>query len=270
MGRGLPFWGRASCDEVKLNALLKQAAQVIFNSKMTVALTGAGISVESGIPPFRGKGGLWEKYDPMEYAHIQSFLKNPEKVWRVFLKQFAVDLDTALPNAGHRALAALEAMGKCSTVITQNVDGLHTKAGNTDVIEFHGSFAEHYCMDCNKRARARELDLDELPPRCQCGGIFRPDCIFFGELIPPDALWRSQQLASTCGAMLVIGTSAVVQPAAALPDITKQAGGVIIEINPEETAFTSHTSDVFLKGNAGDVLSELVSEVKALERKKTD
>jgi NAD-dependent protein deacetylase/lipoamidase len=248
-----------------MDALLKKAAQVISDSKMTVALTGAGISVESGIPPFRGKGGLWEKFDPMEYAHIQSFLKDPERVWRNFLKEFATDLDTAKPNEGHMALATLEALGKFSTVITQNVDGLHSKAGNTDVIEFHGSFAEHYCMTCNKRATARDLDFSMLPPRCECGGIFRPDCIFFGELIPSDALWRSQKLASTCGVMLVIGTSAVVQPAAELPGIAKHAGAVIIEVNPEETALTHGTSDIFLKGNAGKVLSALVTEVRSIK-----
>lgn len=248
-----------------MNTLFKKTAQAIVDSKQTVALTGAGMSVESGIPPFRGKGGLWEKFDPMEYAHIQSFLKDPEKVWREFLKEFATDLDTAQPNDGHKALAMLESMGTLSTVITQNVDGLHSKAGNTDVIEFHGSFAEHFCMTCKKRATARELDFSQLPPRCDCGGIYRPDCIFFGELIPTDALWRSQKLASSCDAMLVIGTSAVVQPSADLPNIAKRAGALIIEVNPEETTLTHGVSDIFLKGPAGKVLSDLVSEVKRIK-----
>lgn len=247
-----------------MDELLKKAAQAIVKSRQTIALTGAGISVESGIPPFRGKGGLWEKFDPMEYAHIQSFLSNPEKVWREFLQQFATEIDTAKPNDAHKALAMLESMGLFSTVITQNVDGLHTKAGNTDVIEFHGTFAEHFCMTCKQRTTARDLDFSQLPPRCECGGIYRPDCIFFGELIPTDALWRSQKLASSCDVMLVIGTSAVVQPSADLPNMAKHTGAVIVEVNPEETTLTYGTSDIFLKGPGGKVLSALVEEVERI------
>ncbi len=243
---------------------LKKAALVVSGAERVAALTGAGISVESGIPPFRGKGGVWEKFDPMEYAHIQGFLRNPEKVWRNFLSQFATTLNNALPNDGHVALAALEEMGKLRTVITQNVDGLHSKAGNTDVIEFHGSFAKHYCLGCGKRATGDTLDLSTLPPRCACGGIFRPDCVFFGEMIPSDALLRSQETAASCDVMLVVGTSATVHPAAAIPDMAKSAGAVIIEVNPEETPLTHMTGDIFLKGNAGKMLSALVTEVKNL------
>ena len=133
-----------------MEKLLKKAAQDLAAAQNVVALTGAGISVESGIPPFRGKGGIWERFDPMEYAHIDAFLKDPAKVWNVLLKEMKAMLDKATPNDAHKGLARLEELGLLKTIITQNVDGLHQKAGNTDVIEFHGNFARHRCLECNK------------------------------------------------------------------------------------------------------------------------
>ncbi len=134
-----------------MQELIKSTAEALMRAKHCVALTGAGISVESGIPPFRGKGGIWEKYDPMEYAHIDAFINNPTKVWQVLLKDMKSIVDKARPNAAHFGLARLEQLGILKTIITQNVDGLHQLAGNTDVIEFHGNFAWHRCMDCRKR-----------------------------------------------------------------------------------------------------------------------
>lgn len=241
---------------------LEKAAAAIARSGHTVALTGAGISVESGIPPFRGKGGIWEKYDPMEYATIDAFMRNPEKVWRVLLMSTIDTLKTAEPNLAHLGLSKLEAMGRLRTVITQNIDGLHQLAGNTDVIEFHGSFAVYRCMDCSRQAAIADLDISALPPACDCGGIYRPDVVFFGEMIPPDHLQRSFQIAAQCDVMLVVGTSATVQPAADLPVIAKQAGAVIIEVNPGTTPLTRRISDFFLKGEAGAVMEELVYEVE--------
>ncbi len=242
--------------------LIDKAADVISQSRLTVALTGAGISVESGIPPFRGKGGIWEIYDPMEYATIDAFLRNPEKVWRVLLMATINDLKKAVPNRAHTGLARLEAAGLLRSVITQNVDGLHQQAGSRDVIEFHGSFASYRCIRCNRKTDIDHLDLSRLPPDCDCGGIFRPDCVFFGEMIPPQHLERSHILAVQCEVMLVVGTSATVQPAADLPLVAKQSGAVVIEVNRDKTPLTRRVSDIFLQGEAGLLMDQLATEVE--------
>lgn len=244
--------------------LFQHVAQKITAAGHVVALTGAGISVESGIPPFRGKGGIWEKFDPMEYAHIDAFLKDPAKVWNVLLKAMKEIVDTAKPNDAHKGLARLEKMGKLKTVITQNVDGLHQRAGNTDVVEFHGTFAWHCCMKCNRRCEAAQINMDHIPPRCECGGIYRPECVFFGEMIPPHQLIRSRQAAAQCDIMLVIGTSAFVQPAALMPIIAKDAGALIIEINPEKTPLSDSVSDYLLQGKAGEVMNAILTEMEHL------
>jgi NAD-dependent deacetylase len=247
-----------------MEALIQKAAQDLAATRYAVALTGAGISIESGIPPFRGKGGLWEKYDPMEYATIDAFLEDPAKVWRVLLKDMKDLLDTARPNAAHLGLARLERLGILRTIITQNVDGLHQAAGNTDVIEFHGNFAWQRCLQCNRRRATSEVDLEQIPPRCSCGGIYKPDAVFFGEMIPPDYLWRSRQVASECDVMLVIGTSAIVQPAAFMPVIAREAGAKIIEINPEKTSLTHRISDYLIAGKAGDVTRRIVAALEEM------
>jgi NAD-dependent deacetylase len=241
---------------------IKKAAKLLSSAKNAVALTGAGISVESGIPPFRGKGGVWERFDPMEYATIHAFEKDPVKVWRVLLSELKMLVGKAEPNDAHKGLVRLEQMGILKTVITQNVDGLHQRAGNTDVIEFHGNFAWHRCMVCDYRTETQSITSSQIPPRCQCGGIFRPECIFFGEMIPPEAMWRSRHAASTCDIMLVVGTSAVVQPVASMPVIAKNSGAKIIEINMETTALTGHVSDLILLGKAGEMMNRLLTEMK--------
>ena len=241
-----------------------QAARRIARSHLSIALTGAGISVESGIPPFRGKGGLWEKVDPMKYAHIDAYQRNPAEVWDVLFMGLKDVLDRAAPNDGHRGLYALEAMGRLQTIITQNIDGLHQAAGNRDVIEFHGTFADQRCMQCDVRIASRRVSLERLPPRCACGGILRPDVVMFGEMIPMHHLQRAQMLASNCDLMLVVGTSATVEPAAYLPVIAKRTGATIIEINPEATPLTHHVSDITLLGGAGAMLTKLVSAVEQL------
>jgi len=247
-----------------MDELIKKAAQDLAEAKMVTALTGAGASIESGIPPFRGKGGLWEKFDPMEVAHIDSFLQNPVKVWNLLIKDMKDVLDQAQPNDCHKGLAKLEELGKLQTVITQNVDGLHQLAGNTDVIEFHGTFAWQRCMECNTHLETRFVDMSDIPPRCQCGGILRPNAVFFGEMIPQEALWRSRQVATDCDVMLVIGTSAVVQPAALVPVIAKESGAKIIEINPESTLLTGDISDYRSKGSAGEVMNRILAQMEAM------
>jgi NAD-dependent deacetylase len=245
-----------------MDELIKRAAEDLAAARNVVALTGAGISTESGIPPFRGKGGLWEKFDPMEIAHIDAFMKDPARVWNLLVKEMKAIVDTARPNDAHKGLARLEQMGKLKTVITQNIDGLHQAAGNTDVIEFHGNFAWQRCMDCSQKYETRQVDISQIPPRCRCGGILRPDAVFFGEMIPQEAMWRSKQAASDCDLMLVVGTSAVVQPAALMPLFAKKTGAKIIEINPQETPLTVEVSDYLIKGRAGEVMNRIMQELK--------
>lgn len=248
-----------------INALIKKAAADLAAAENIAALTGAGISVESGISPFRGKGGLWEKIDPMEFAHIDAFMRDPTKVWNVLIKEMKGTLDEAKPNDGHKGLAEIEAMGKQITIITQNIDGLHQDAGNTDVIEFHGSFAWQRCLDCEVKIPTSKIDLSQIPPRCTCGGIYRPDCVFFGEMIPPHHLLRSQQVASRCDLMLVVGTSAEVQPAALMPVLARKAGAKVIEINPEKTPLSRRTSNYIILGKAGDVMRSILAELASLQ-----
>ncbi len=244
-----------------MEELIRRAAKDISDARKVAAITGAGISVESGIPPFRGKGGVWERIDP-EYASIEKFMQDPEDVWNVLIREMKELIDKAKPNEGHKGLAKLESMGKLQTVITQNVDGLHQMAGNTDVIEFHGTFAWQYCMDCMQRCETSQIDMSRIPPRCRCGGIYRPDVIFFGEMIPPQHLIRSRQIAAECDVMLVVGTSAIVHPAALMPVIAKHNGAKVIEINMESTPLTREISDYLLMGRAGQVLNDIVAELE--------
>ncbi len=247
-----------------MDDLIKKAVTDLAQANMVTALTGAGASIESKIPPFRGKGGLWEKMDPMEVAHIDAFLQDPAKVWNLLIKDMKDVIGQAQPNDCHKGLAKLEALGKLQTVITQNIDGLHQMAGNTDVIEFHGTFAWQRCIECNTHIETQKVDISEIPPRCHCGGILRPNAVFFGEMIPHEALWRSRQVATDCDVMLVIGTSAMVQPAAMMPVVAKETGAIVIEINPESTPLTGDISDYIIKGPAGDTMKRIVAELDAL------
>jgi NAD-dependent deacetylase len=242
--------------------LISQAAEIIYNSKLTLALTGAGISVESGIPDFRSSGGLWSRFSPEDYATITAFREDPGKVW-MMLKEMDELLDQAKPNKAHLGMGELEKMGFLHCIITQNVDNLHQEGGATNVIEYHGNSSTLSCLWCGKSYRAEEK-RGEYPPRCQCEKILKPDVVFFGEAIPTQALNKSFLLASSAEALIVAGTSAVVSPANTIPGITKQNGGKIIEINKERTHLTDTLSDVFIQGGAGEILEALVAEVKKL------
>jgi NAD-dependent deacetylase len=243
---------------------VERAAGALASARQTIALTGAGISVESGIPPFRGKGGLWEKIDPMKYAHISAYERDPAEVWNVLFMAMMTDLEKAQPNKGHHGLFRLEQLGLLNTIITQNIDGLHQQAGSQDVIEFHGTFASQSCMTCRQRIDSRRVDLAQLPPRCSCGGTMRPDVVMFGEPIDAANLHRAQMLASTCDAMLVVGTSATVEPAAYLPVIAKRSGATIVEINPNRTPLSDRISDITLLGPAGEMMRQVVAAVEQL------
>ncbi len=241
---------------------IERAAQAIRNSRKTIALTGAGISAESGIPTFRDPGGLWDRYDPEEYATIDAFLRDPSKVWQM-MRDFT-ELKTAQPNPGHYALAQLEQMGLLGCIITQNVDNLHQASGSQDVIEFHGNMRQVVCQSCDKIRPLAEVSLETLPPYCSCGGVFKPAGVFFGEPIPSRALFRSYEEAQSCELILVIGTSAVVYPAAAMPGVAKEAGAQVIEINPEPTELTDAISDFIIRDKAGVVMPQIVAVIKEM------
>lgn len=244
----------------KNGTMIKKTANAILNSKITIALTGAGISVGSGIPPFRGKGGLWEKYDPDEYAHVEAFKKNPQKVW-IMLKEMIDTIRAAKPNAAHFALATLEDLGHIEGIITGNVDYLHQTAGSKNVLELHGNNRNLICMKCGRNYPI-ERYLKEIPPKCECGYPLRPEVVLFGEPLPSQTLFGSYALAKDCDLMLVIGTSAVVSPMSHMPLIAKENGAKVIEINLEETFLTNFISDWMIKGVAEDILPKIVKMVK--------
>ena len=249
-------------EQYELKVLVKKTAENILNSHKTIALTGAGISVESGIPDFRSAGGLWSKYDPEEYAHISAFRADPAKVWQMIKEMMELVLG-AEPNPAHIALAELEQMGLLNSVITQNVDGLHQRGGSKEVIEFHGSNQWLICLQCGYRQEAASFSFEVIPPPCpQCNAILKPDVVFFGEPIPWEAQSRSFEEASSCDLVLVIGTSAVVYPAAGIPTSAKQSGAKIVEINMEPTPLTGYISDYLIQGAAGTILPEIVEEAK--------
>jgi NAD-dependent deacetylase len=245
-------------QQVNMDKSIKDAAELMKNRKQCVVLTGAGISAESGIPTFRSRGGLWEKYDPAIYASIDVFKVDPSKYWTI-RGDFIRNYDDYQPNNAHRALAELETMGIVKTVITQNIDGLHKKAGSKNVIEIHGSLREIYCLNCGRLYTAPGVP-DGTPPVCEsCGGVLKPNTVLFGEQLPPDALTNAQRESVMCSVMLVIGTSANVYPAAAMPDLARQNGAAIIEVNIER-AFPY--VDYFLEGKAGTVLPRMAAEIK--------
>jgi NAD-dependent deacetylase len=234
-----------------------ELAGLLKNSRLAVALTGAGISVESGIPSFRGAHGLWTRYDPMEYAHIQAFLTNPAKVWKL-LRELEETIARARPNPAHVALAELEKFGRLRAVITQNVDNLHQEAGSRNVIEFHGNARRFVCLRCKRAFDPKTLDFSQVPLYCPCSGLIKPDIIFFGEEIPVAANKAAFELAEKCDLMLVIGTSAAVMPANYLPYTAKNHGARIVEINPETTELTRRLTDYYFDDSASRVLAETV------------
>ncbi len=238
---------------------IARAAEIIKGSRSLIALTGAGISVESGIPDFRSAHGLWAKYDPFVYASIEMFREDPSRSWKMIFEMIDVT-QNALPNPGHRALADLERMGLLKAVITQNIDNLHQEAGSTDVIEYHGNASRLECLQCGGDYDHRDFPLEgKVPPRCpSCHMILKPAVVFFGEMIPREAQSRSQSLAERADAVIVVGTSAVVYPAAGIPLVAKRNGASIIEFNVEPTELTRHVTDVFVEGPSGKTLPILV------------
>jgi NAD-dependent deacetylase len=243
-----------------MHVLYKDVAKLMLALKESVALTGAGVSAESGIDTFRSKDGLWKKYDPSVYASIEVFKQDPSKYWTI-RGDFIRNYDEYHPNQGHYALAELENVGLVRSVITQNIDGLHTKAGSKKVFEIHGSLRETYCLKCGKEYVAPNVP-EGVPPYCGCGGILKPNTVLFGESLSPEVLGGAYREAQECKLMLVIGTSAVVQPAASLPLIAKEKGSTIIEINIEK-AFP--LADFWIREKSGVALPKIVEAVRKLQ-----
>ena len=242
--------------------MYNSAANIIANAKRVCAFTGAGISVESGIPAFRGNDGLWSKYDP-NCLDISYFLRHQEQTWRVIKEIFYDFFGQARPNAAHRALATMEQHGLLQTVITQNIDNLHQDAGSEEVYEFHGTSQYLICVECAARSHISTIDLRHLPPRCSlCGGLLKPDFVFFGESIPELAHEKAFLESQQSDVFLVIGTTGEVVPASHIPKFAKQNGATIIEVNLHESSYTNHITDIFLQGKATEVMTRLLEALE--------
>lgn len=224
-------------------------------------MTGAGISAESGISTFRDPNTnnhpLWSRYDPMELAHIDAFHRDPELVTRWYHWRFGACKD-ARPNPGHEAIARLQQILPAMTLSTQNVDGLHQRAGSTDVIELHGCILRWKCTQSDERTSIEQISFDSFPPRSPAGGLWRPDVVWFGEMLPELAIERTQAAATSCDLFFSIGTSSVVYPAAGYFDLARSQGTPTIEINPDATP-ASEYADVVIRSPAGEALPELIA-----------
>jgi NAD-dependent deacetylase len=245
-----------------IDTALDRAAALLRPARSAIAFTGAGISVESGIPHFRGEGGLWTRFDPYKVAHIDTFRKDPAQYWTYSLEHRRTDAE---PNPAHRALVDLEQRGHLRAVVTQNTDGLHQRAGSSEVIELHGSSHGVTCLDCDARfprAEIDQLNRKRCPPSCpSCGGQFlKPTVVLFGEALPQSALRQAQQLAMAADVVLIVGSSLQVYPAAGIPRLARQHGAELCIINAEPTPYDEVAAAV-IHGKAGEVLPEIVRRV---------
>jgi len=270
-----------------MESLIKRAAKDLAEGKHAIALTGAGISTESNIPDFRGPKGIWttnKEAEAKAYERYDLFLNDPRAYWEEIVGlrgtygMFHGQIREAKPNPGHYALADLEALGILKCVITQNIDGLHKKAGSKKVLEYHGSVNALRCISCGSRFAWEDVSLDELPPRCKCGAVLKDDVVHFKEPIPSDVMEESEKEALECDLMLICGTSAVVYPFANLPrmaryhasrlvlglDVIEHKTNVkVIEVNADSTPLTREgISDYLIQGRTGEILPRIVEEVK--------
>jgi len=265
-----------------LRTLVEKAAKDLVTSKYAIALTGAGISTESGIPDFRGPQGIWTRNPEAErkaYQSYQKFINDPKRYWEERLSEdrdhgWWGELERTQPNSGHYALAKLEKTGILKRILTQNVDGLHLKAGSRKIIEYHGSIFKLRCTSCVSRFKRETIDLrqlkreDKLPPRCpKCGGIIKGDGVSFGEPIPRDVYQQSINEVELCDVMLICGTSAVVTPFANLPRISRRREAtIIIEVNLEPTPLTNSISDYLIQGKTGELLPKIVETIETIRQ----
>ncbi|SHI65643.1 NAD-dependent deacetylase [Tangfeifania diversioriginum] len=240
-----------------MELLIEEAAKIIRDSKFTIAFTGAGISVESGIPPFRGKHGLWNRYNP-EVLDLSFYLEDPAHCWKYIREIFYDFFADANPNDAHLVLARMQEKGLLQSVVTQNIDNLHQEAGSKTVHEFHGNSKKLKCMKCGKIFHAKDINFENIPPKCdEDGEVLKPDFIFFGEGIPRTAYENSFADAEKAEVCIIVGSTGEVTPASFVPRAAKQNGATIIEINPQESMFTNYITDIHLKGKASDTLTQL-------------
>jgi len=243
------------------STLIKEAANLIKTSRHCFAFTGAGISIESGIPPFRGEGGLWSKYDPI-VLDLDYFKENPAESWAVIKEIFYDFFGKAKPNSAHLALAKMEDADLLTSVVTQNIDNLHQAAGSKTVWEFHGNSHSLECTECNSKYKIKDLNFDQLPVLCpKCSGLVKPDFIFFGEAIPQLAYNKSVEEASNADLVIIIGSTGEVMPASYIPQIAKQNGATIIEINPEKSMYTNSITDIHIREKATVAMELLATEL---------
>ena len=243
--------------------LIQQAGALVRNSRRISALTGAGISVGSGIPDFRSEGGLWERYDPNEFATYESFMSNPKKFWTMG-QELAEVLLKAKPNEAHLALAKIEAMGNLVGIITQNIDNLHQRAGNTRVIELHGNYLKAYCISCKTEYIGEEIHKrvvnGEIPPKCdKCNGVLKSEAVLFGEPLPKAAMKKAVNICRNTDLMIVIGTSLTIYPAAYLPQLAKNSGAKII-LNNLDGENRDGIADIVLQGPARKLIPMIIDQ----------
>ncbi|HVO72774.1 MAG TPA: NAD-dependent deacylase [Ignavibacteriaceae bacterium] len=227
-----------------------------------VFFTGAGISAESGIPTFRGKDGIWNKLNPGELANFNAFLKNPQLVWEWYNHRKKI-IHESEPNMGHLAIAEFQKFFASVSVITQNIDNLHARAGSRTIYELHGNIERNYCIKCREKYNT-ELDFSTGVPKCRCGGMIRPDVVWFGELLPQDQFEKSESASVASDIFFIVGTSAIVYPAASLIFIAKESRSYLVEINIEETEISS-ISDISFFEKAGTVLPAVIEEIKKIK-----
>jgi NAD-dependent deacetylase len=257
-------------SDADLEQAVEEAARLMYDANHMVALVGAGISVESGIPPFRGPGGLWTKYGEPDMRGYDRFLEDPKEWWEQRISssgsyQELIDaLAQAKPNPGHVAMKEMEELGFLKHIITQNIDNMHQEAGSQAITEIHGNRTKLRCLGCSHRWPLDEFPIDELPPACpECGGVVKSDTVMFGEPIPHDALDECIRQTQVCDCMLLVGTSATVYPAAGFPLDVKRSGGKLIEMNPNETPLTE-IADVVLRAPSGESLPPVVERLRKL------
>lgn len=236
---------------------VSEVRQLLREARSVSVLTGAGVSAESNIPTFRGNSGLWKQYRAEDLATPEAFARNPRLVWEWYDWRRQI-IARAQPNQGHFALAGLESRVPQFTLITQNVDGLHDRAGSRRVLKVHGDIWTVRCKDCGSDSVDRRVPLPELPPHCSCAGLLRPGVVWFGEALPKDVWRQAEEAAQSSEVFLVVGTSALVYPAASLVQIAKGSGAKVIEINVAASA-VSHAVDMFLQGTSGELLPQLVA-----------
>ena len=234
----------------------------LTSARTVVFFSGAGISAESGIPTFRGKDGIWNKLRPEELANFDAFMRNPQLVWEWYNYRKTI-VHQSKPNAGHLAIVEMEKYFEEVIVITQNVDNLHRRAGSKTIYELHGNIERNFCVKCKKHYDG-ELDFTEGVPKCSCSGLIRPDVVWFGEFLPADQFQASEKAARNCDVFFVVGTSAVVYPAASIVHVAKSNGAFLVEVNIEETEASS-IADVSLFGESGKILPEIVNQLRLLK-----